>query len=34
MEIKFITDETKKARDFFLEKISFMIIPEGKHPYY
>ncbi len=27
MEIKFITDETKKARDFFLEKISFMISP-------
>lgn len=27
MEINFITDETKKARDFFLEKISFMISP-------
>lgn len=27
MEIKFITEETKKARDFFLDKISFMISP-------
>ena len=27
MEIKFIYDETKKAREFFQEKISFMISP-------
>ncbi len=27
MKIKFITDDTKKAKDFFLEKISFMISP-------
>ena len=27
MEINYITDETKKAREFFQEKISFMITP-------
>lgn len=27
MEINFITEDTKKARDFFLEKISFLISP-------